>query len=173
MYGEKNPSRAFEIYECLFELKQGHRSVSELYGELKSLIDELEMHRTAVTDVVTLRGYFQDLTVSKFLSDLSLTLRSQIRGQILGGNSILTLTTTFSRVMWVLIGADVFSALSIEQSVMVSERGRGRCRSRDFGGRGRGFVGGGCGSYGDIYSAYEKGLRQCRHCGRSNHIYEK
>ena len=37
-------SRVFQIYELLFELKQGDRSVSEFYGELKGLIDELEMH---------------------------------------------------------------------------------------------------------------------------------
>ena len=57
-YGnEKNPSRVIEIYEHLFELKQGDKSVSEFYGELKGLIDELEMHQLAVTDVVTLRRY--------------------------------------------------------------------------------------------------------------------
>jgi len=38
MYGnEKNPSRVFEIYECLFELKKGDKFVPEFYGELKSL----------------------------------------------------------------------------------------------------------------------------------------
>ena len=32
---EKNPSRVFEIYERLFDLKQGDRYVPEFYGELK------------------------------------------------------------------------------------------------------------------------------------------
>ena len=41
---EKNPPRVFEIYESLFELKQGDKSMPKFYGELKSLIDELEMH---------------------------------------------------------------------------------------------------------------------------------
>jgi len=46
MYGnEKISSRVFEIYERLFELKQGDRSVLKYYGEVKVLIDELEMHR--------------------------------------------------------------------------------------------------------------------------------
>ena len=40
---EKNPSRVFEIYERPFELKQEDRYVPEFYGELKGLIDELEM----------------------------------------------------------------------------------------------------------------------------------
>ena len=56
MYGnEKNSSRVFEIYERLFELK-GDKFVLEFYGELKGLIDELEMHQHVVIDVATLRG---------------------------------------------------------------------------------------------------------------------
>ena len=60
---EKNPSRVFGIYERLFELKQGDRSVSEFYGELKGLIDELEIHQPAVIDAATLSEYRQNLTV--------------------------------------------------------------------------------------------------------------
>ena len=63
---EKNLSRVFEIYKGMFKLKQGDRSVTEFYRELKSLIDELEMHQRVVTDAVTLRGYLQDLAVPKF-----------------------------------------------------------------------------------------------------------
>jgi len=100
MYGnEKNPSRVFEIYERLFELKQSERSVPKFYGELKGLIDELDMHQPAVTDAVTLMGFHHDLAVSKFLSCLNPTLRSQVRVQILRGDSILMLTVTFSKVM--------------------------------------------------------------------------
>ena len=93
-----------------------------------------------------------------------------MQGQILGGDSILTLTSTFSRVMRVSTGSDVSSAPSIEQSAIISGRGRGR--GRDFGGRGRGFVRG-RGSYGGRQSASEKGPRQCRHCGHGIHISEK
>jgi len=58
MYGNKrNHSRVFEIYRRLFELKQRDKFVVEFYGELKSLVDELEMHQSAVTDAMTLRGY--------------------------------------------------------------------------------------------------------------------
>ena len=73
---EKGPSRVFEIYERLFELKQGDRFVHEFYSEFKSLIDELEMHQPALTDAATLRGYLQNLAISKFLSGLSPTRRS-------------------------------------------------------------------------------------------------
>ena len=70
---EKNPLRVFEIYE---RLKRGDRCVPEFYEELKSLIDELDMHLPAVIDTVTLRRHRQDLVVSKFLSPLSPSLRS-------------------------------------------------------------------------------------------------
>ena len=114
VYGnEKNPSRVFEIYERLFELMQGYPFVHE-YEELKSLIDELEKYQPVVTDAATLRGYRQDLAVSKFLSVLSPSLRSQVRVQILGGDNILTLTATIFRVMRVSTGYGVSFAPTIE-----------------------------------------------------------
>ena len=54
-------SRVFEIYKRLFELNKGDKFVPKFYRELKSLIDELEMHQPVVTDAVTLRGYHQVL----------------------------------------------------------------------------------------------------------------
>jgi len=58
MYEEKkNSSMVFEIYERMFKIKQGDRSMPEFYGELKSLIDELKMHQSAVTNAATLRRY--------------------------------------------------------------------------------------------------------------------
>jgi len=160
----------FEIYECLFEFKQGDKYVPKFYDELKILIDELEMHQPAVTDAATLRGYRQNLTVSKFQFGLSPILRSQVRDQRLGGDSIFTLIATFSRVMQISTGSNVSSTSSIEQSAMIFGRGRGR--DRNFGGARRGSVRE-RGSYGDRQNAPEKGLRQCRNCERSNHIFAK
>ena len=54
---EKNPLRVFEIYERLFDLKQGDRSVPEFYGELNGLIDELEIHQLVDTYEATLKRY--------------------------------------------------------------------------------------------------------------------
>ena len=48
-----------------------------------------------------------------------------MRGQILRGDNIFTLTATFSRVMCAFIRADVFPTPSVEQSAMVSGHGRG------------------------------------------------
>jgi len=76
---EKNPWRVLEIYERMFELKRGDKFVLEFYGELKSLIDELKMHQLVVTDFTTLRGFPQGLTISKFMSSLSLTAIPSVR----------------------------------------------------------------------------------------------
>jgi len=119
-------------------------------------VDELEMHQPTVTDASTLRGYRQDIAVSKFLSGLSPPLRSQMRGQMLGGDSILALTATFSRVMRVSTEFEASSAPSIEQSAIIFGRCKVRGRGRDFGGQWRGFAGGGRGSYGGKQSASEK-----------------
>ena len=54
---EKNSSMVFEIYERLFKIKQGDRFMLEFYGELNSLIDELEMHQPAVTNAAALSRY--------------------------------------------------------------------------------------------------------------------
>jgi len=79
----------------------------------------------------------------KVLVWLESSLRSQVRGQILGGDNIPTLTATFSSVMHVSTGPDATTAPSIEQFAVVSGRGRGRGLGRDF--VGRGSFGGGCG----------------------------
>jgi len=119
------------------------------------------------------RGYRQDLAVSKFLSDWSPSLRSQVRGQMLEGDNIPTLTTTFSRVMCVSTGANLTTTPSIEQFAMASKcgRGSGRSRRRDCEGGHGSFEG--RGSYGGRQTIGDKRSRQCRHCGRNNYISEK
>jgi len=154
IYGnEKSPSRVFEIYECLYDLKQGDRSVPEFYGELKDLIDELEMHQPAVTDVATLWEYRQDLAVSKFLSGLNSTLRSQVQGQILGGEYSHVdghILESYAGVYW------IRCFICTIHSVVCLISGRGRGCGCDFGGRERGSVGRERGSYGSRQSASEK-----------------
>ena len=137
-----------------------------------NMVLQLEMHQPVVIDAATLREYCQDFAVSKFLSGLSLTLRSQMMGKILGGDSIPTLTDTFSRVVRVFTGADVSSAPSIEQSAMYSGRGRGHSRGHEFGG-GRGSFGVGHIFTSGRQSTPDKGPRHCKYCGRSNCIFER
>ena len=56
----------------------------------------------------------------------------QVRGPILGGDNIPTLTVTFSRVMRVSTGVDVTTAPSVVQSLVTFECGRGRGRGIDL-----------------------------------------
>jgi len=80
----------------------------------------------------------------------------------MGGDSIFSLTGTFSRVMCVSTRTGISSAPSIEQSVMVSSSGRDHDRGRDFGGSS--LFGGGRGSYnGRQQTVDDKGPRQCKH----------
>ena len=44
----------------------------EFYVELKSLIDELEMHQPVVTDATTSGGYRQDVVVSVWPKSLTM-----------------------------------------------------------------------------------------------------
>jgi len=96
-------------------------------------------------------------------------------GQILGKDSILMLTVTFSRVMHVSTRAAVSFASFIEQSAMYSgcDRGCGRDYGHDrkFGGRGS-FRAGHIFTDGN-QSTPDKGHRHCKHCRRSNHVSEK
>jgi len=87
-----------------------------------------------------------------------------VQGKILGGDNILTLNTTFSRVMRASTGDSVSSAPTIEQSVMIFGHDRGRGGGRQFGGRSM---------YGGKLGSLDKGPLQFRHCGMSNHISEK
>ena len=44
-YGhEKNISRVYEIYEQLFTLRQGDRSVQEYFTAFRALLDELDVY---------------------------------------------------------------------------------------------------------------------------------
>jgi len=76
----------------------------------------------------------------------------------------------FFRVMRVSTRVGVSTASSIEQSVMAFGRRRGR--GCDFVG-GCSSFGGGRGFYGDRQIVGDNGPRQCKHCGRNNHISEK
>jgi len=164
---KKNPSRLFEIYERLFDLKQ------------KKQICAWVLWRTQgfewwARDASTCCYWYDNpkrLSLRFSSTKVSIQLESYTTipgaGHILGGDSNLLKSYAVST------GADVFSAPSIEQSVMVSGRDRGHGHHCDFGGQGRGSIGGGRGSYEGRQSTSEKGPRHCRHYGYSNHIFEK
>ena len=79
-YGhEKNISRVFEVYEQLFTIRQGERSVQEYFTHLRALLDELEMYQPLTGDVSQMKRYREELAVSVYLFSLNSDLSSQIR----------------------------------------------------------------------------------------------
>jgi len=78
----------------------GDRSVSRT---LKGILDDLDVHQPLIIDLRVLKGYCEDLAVAKFLSGLNPLLVTQVRGQILRSNNVLSLSSSYSKKIWVLI----------------------------------------------------------------------
>ena len=89
-------ARICEIYEHLFTHRQGERSVQEFNGSLRTLLDELEIYQPFTVDISKMRQYKEELVVAIFLVGLTLALASQIRGPILGVETLPSLSSTFS-----------------------------------------------------------------------------
>ena len=89
--------------------------------------------------------------MARFLFALHSEIASQIRRQILGGDTILELDVAFSRVLRITIGAP---SSYTDQSAMVStSHGPGHVRGRS--------------------SRSGWGNRRCEHCDCSNHVSKK
>ena len=72
----------------MFTLHQGDRSVQEHFTALRGLLDELDVYQPLTVDITQLRKYREELAVATYLSSLNPDLSSQIRGQILGADSV-------------------------------------------------------------------------------------
>ena len=91
-YGnEQNISRVCEVYKQLFSLRQNDGFVSTYYTHIRSLLEELEVHQPFVADVAVMKRYREELTVAIFPAGLCTDLASQIRGQILGADTVSSL----------------------------------------------------------------------------------
>ena len=81
------------------------------------MLDELKVYQPLVTDIDRFREYCKELAVVRFPSALRLEIVSQIRGHILGGNTIPELDVAFSRVLRI---TTAVSSSHTEQTAMVS-----------------------------------------------------
>lgn len=75
-------------------------SMSKYYSALQDILDELEVYQLLVTDLNTLRRYRQNPVVAKFLVGLNSSLLTQVKGHILTGDSVPSLTTIYFRVFY-------------------------------------------------------------------------
>ena len=64
-----------------------YRSTLHFCG-LRVLLDELEIYQPLTTDTTQMKQYHEELTVAIYLFSLSPDLNSQIKGQILGADSV-------------------------------------------------------------------------------------
>ena len=82
-----------------------------------------------------MREYLEELAVAKFLSALRPALASQVRGHILSGDTIPSLTTAFSRVLRIATGTPIVhsdqSALATYGRRHDTGHGHGHSRGRD------------------------------------------
>uniref|UniRef100_A0A2N9EMG3 Integrase catalytic domain-containing protein n=1 Tax=Fagus sylvatica TaxID=28930 RepID=A0A2N9EMG3_FAGSY len=163
---EENITRIHELYQDMFSLQQGDRSIEEYFSLLQGMWDELNVYQPLSTDLQKQQKYREEFRVAKFLSGLKPDL-NPIRSQILSGKDIPTVRETYARVRRAAISSsgvkDERSALVGHYDTPQGERGDHNSRRGTHNGRGgRGGRSGGGG----------RGLKKCTHCGRTNHTVD-
>ena len=162
MYGYKsNISRTVDVFENLFKSKQAGRALQEFYGQLRGLLNQLEIYQPYSADITTQRRYREELAVALFLAGLDSPLNSQIRGPILSESLIPTLGEAFSTALSVSPSGPTPSTIlsTPDTTALVSITPRGRGHGQE-GGHGRGRPG--RGRDGQLYPP-------CEHCQKYGH----
>lgn len=71
---DKNMSRIYELYEKIFNFKQGDKSLGEYYSALKGMWEELNLYQPITTDFERPKTQRADFQVAKFLFGLNVNL---------------------------------------------------------------------------------------------------
>ena len=105
MYANQtNIGRVVEIFESLLTLKQGNLSLQAHFGRMQALIQEVDLYQPPTTDLVTLKRYRPELYASIYLSGLRPSIVSRLRGSLLSGDHVPSITTIFSAALRVTTG---------------------------------------------------------------------
>ena len=96
---QTNIGRVVEIFETLLTLKQGDLSLQAHFGRKQSLIQEVDLYQPPTTDLVTLKRYRAELYAGIYLSGLRPSIASQLRGSLLSGDHVPSITTIFSAAL--------------------------------------------------------------------------
>ncbi|KAL3721854.1 hypothetical protein ACJRO7_034230 [Eucalyptus globulus] len=132
---DKNMSRVYELYEKIFNFKQGDKSLGEYYSALKGMWEELNLYQPITTDLERLKTQRSEFQVAKFLSGLNADLQP-VKSQLLAGDRVPSMNEAFCRIQRIVPPS---STLSKDNSAFVAGsggRGRGGVSNR-----GRGFGG--------------------------------
>ncbi|XP_018716081.2 uncharacterized protein LOC108954493 [Eucalyptus grandis] len=161
---DKNMSRVYELYEKIFNFKQGDKSLGEYYSALKGMWEELNLYQPITTDLERLKTQRVEFQVAKFLSRLN-ALTYAVKSRFFFGERVPSMNEAFCRIQRIVPPS---STSSKDNSAFVaSSGGRG-----GFSNKGRGFGGGRSRGGGRSGQSSDPVSRQCIHCGKFGHIVD-
>uniref|UniRef100_A0A5B7BNP0 Retrotransposon Copia-like N-terminal domain-containing protein n=1 Tax=Davidia involucrata TaxID=16924 RepID=A0A5B7BNP0_DAVIN len=118
---EHNVSRIYELFERLFNIQQGNRSLTEHYGTLKGLWEELMLYQPLSTSLEVQRQHREEFLVALLLSSLN-SEYCVFKDQILESDKLPTAANTYSRLQRASLTRGS-SSLSSESSALISGDG--------------------------------------------------
>uniref|UniRef100_A0A5B6ZBA8 Retrotransposon gag domain-containing protein n=1 Tax=Davidia involucrata TaxID=16924 RepID=A0A5B6ZBA8_DAVIN len=132
---EHNVSRIYELFERLFNIQQGNRSLTEHYGTLKGLWEELMLYQPLSTNLEVQRQQREEFQVALFLSSLNSEYRV-FKDQILASEKLPTAANAYSRLQRASLtcGASSSSTSTDSSALMSGEGFRGGFRGSSRGG---------------------------------------
>ncbi|GAV86712.1 UBN2_3 domain-containing protein, partial [Cephalotus follicularis] len=94
---DKNMNRVYDLYEKMFHLHQSGKPLQDYYNTFKGLAEELNVFQPLTNDIDKLKAQRNEFMVSKFLAGLDPDLQ-KVKGYILAGETVPSLSDTFSRL---------------------------------------------------------------------------
>ncbi|XP_030521717.1 uncharacterized protein LOC115734883 [Rhodamnia argentea] len=133
---DKNMSRVYELYEKIFNFKQGDNSLGEYYSALKGMWEELNLYQPITTDLERLKTQRTEFQVAKFLSGLNADLQP-VKSQLLAGEKVPSMNGAFGRIQRIVPPSSTSSKDNYALVASSGTRGHG-----GFSHRGHGLGGG-------------------------------
>ncbi|GAV76389.1 UBN2_3 domain-containing protein, partial [Cephalotus follicularis] len=121
---DKNMNRVYDLYDKMFRLHQSGKPLHEYYSTFKGLAEELNVYQPLTNDIDKLKAQRNEFLVSKFLAGLDPNLQ-KVKGHNLAGETVPSLTDTFSRLQRVAYPMSYESSPK-DNSAFTVGRGRGR-----------------------------------------------
>ncbi|GAV77240.1 UBN2_3 domain-containing protein [Cephalotus follicularis] len=94
---DKNMNRVYDLYDKMFHLHQSGKPLHDYYSTFKGLAEELNVFQPLTNDIDKLKAHRNEFLVSKFLAGLDPDLQ-KLKGHILAGETVPSLTDTFSQL---------------------------------------------------------------------------
>jgi hypothetical protein len=96
MFGHQNNfDRIFQLKRELYQTKQGSQTITQLYGSIKSKLDELNMYEPITADLKTLQQWYEHDRVYFLLNALNSDYE-QVCSQILYSTELPTISNVLS-----------------------------------------------------------------------------